>query len=456
MHAAIYLRMSEETDESGASIERQRHDCEALTKRRGWLVAGEYVDTASAWSKRAKRPQFQRMLEAVREGRAQAVVVYDIDRLTRTPRDLEDLIDLCEDGGVAFATCQGDVNLATSDGRAMARVLVTMARKSSDDTSRRVRRQQLQRAENGLPHGQLAYGYRRSNGGIEIDPARAAIVRQAADAILGGASLRSTARKLAWSSLTLRRLLLNPALTGKVVMSRNGKKEPAYQGNWPAILSEAEQTLLIGALRRPENVARGNVAAHLLSGIVRCGSCGSALVTFRNRGRRTYACRECWAVSVRGEPVDAMVTTAVLHLAGGTRPATLTRLTLDADDAELSSLRQQKDDMGVALGEGRLTIAQVERANAVTDRRIAEIQQRIHAKAAALVRAAQTENLRSRWGELELDERRAAIKAEIERVVIQPVKRGGVFNPERVRIVWLGETEEEIAYVQALEDEANR
>ena len=63
------------------------------------------------------RPQYQRMLADIRDGKIDALVAWDLDRLYRLPRELEDLIDLADEHRLALATVTGDVDLSTDNGR---------------------------------------------------------------------------------------------------------------------------------------------------------------------------------------------------------------------------------------------------------------------------------------------------------------------------------------------------
>jgi DNA invertase Pin-like site-specific DNA recombinase len=128
------------------------NDTTAFKKRRIRLPNGR-----SVW--RVMRPEFREMLEDYEDGEIDGVIFYDIDRLARQPRDLEDLIDLVEYYKRPVETVTGNIDLRTSNGRAMARVLVAMANKSSEDTSRRVARARLQQAQEG--NGGRAKGGRR-------------------------------------------------------------------------------------------------------------------------------------------------------------------------------------------------------------------------------------------------------------------------------------------------------
>ncbi|MCW2760007.1 MAG: serine recombinase, partial [Marmoricola sp.] len=87
--AAIYARISSDPTEARAGVGRQVSDCRKLADSLGWGVAGEYVDNdLSAYSGK-RRPEYERMLTDLTDGVIDAVVVYDIDRLTRRPMELE-------------------------------------------------------------------------------------------------------------------------------------------------------------------------------------------------------------------------------------------------------------------------------------------------------------------------------------------------------------------------------
>jgi site-specific DNA recombinase len=138
------MRLSEK------GITRQQEDITALAGRLGGTIAELYSENdTSAYKKkrirlpngrsvwRVYRPEFRRMLADYEDGKIDGIIFYDIDRLARQPRDLEDLIDLVEYYRRPVETVSGNIDLRTSNGRAMARVLVAMANKSSEDTSRR-------------------------------------------------------------------------------------------------------------------------------------------------------------------------------------------------------------------------------------------------------------------------------------------------------------------------------
>src|SRR5438128_354298 len=152
--AAIYARISSDPEGTALGVTRQLDDCRALADSLGWTVKHEYVDNdASAFSGKP-RPEYLQMLADVADGYADAVIVYNIDRLTRQPAELEHFHRVVTDAGVnqvRFVT--GDTDLSTIEGLTMARVIGAFSAGESAKIGRRVRRKMEQVAAEGRPHG---------------------------------------------------------------------------------------------------------------------------------------------------------------------------------------------------------------------------------------------------------------------------------------------------------------
>src|SRR6266581_5138919 len=134
-----------------------------LAHPKRWTVIERYVDDdVSAWSGRP-RTEYRRLLDDIRSGFLDAVLVWHLDRLHRQPRELEEFFEVVDAAGLSrLASVTGDVDLATDDGRFMARILGAVARKESDDKSRRIRRKHEEMALAGRPGGggSRPFGYR--------------------------------------------------------------------------------------------------------------------------------------------------------------------------------------------------------------------------------------------------------------------------------------------------------
>lgn len=195
VRAAIYLRISQDRELDGLAIERQREDCENLAKFRRWEVVETYVDQSKgATDKTKKRPAYDQMVADYHAGRFTAIVCYDLDRLTRQPRQLEDWIDWAEERGLQLVTANGDADLSTDGGRMYARIKAAVARAEMERKSARQSRAHIQRAEQGRPpKGVRPVGYAIDGKVIRREAAAVKAIYAAFD---GGASLRGIARAL--------------------------------------------------------------------------------------------------------------------------------------------------------------------------------------------------------------------------------------------------------------------
>lgn len=252
VHAAIYLRISQDREMDGLAIERQRQDCEALARFRRWDVVETYVDQSkSATDKTKKRPAYDRMVADYLDGRFTAIVCYDLDRLTRQPRQLEDWIDRAETRGLALVTANGDADLSTDGGRMYARIKAAVARAEVERKSARQSRAHVQRASQGrAPKGVRPLGYGTD---VAVIRKEAKAVRAIYDAFDRGASLKAIARAL--SGQSEQKVLEVPKLpkhSHTLGIERNAKR--AAEGLPPKDVPEdgpwADSTVL-GILRNP-------------------------------------------------------------------------------------------------------------------------------------------------------------------------------------------------------------
>ncbi len=152
--AGIYLRISRDSEGLGLGVKRQLADCEKLVQRLGWEVAQVYEDNDVSATRIKPRPAYTRMMRDVECGLIKAVAVWDVDRLTRTPRELEDVIDHADRLGLKLASVGGDIDLATEQGRMMARMKGTVARYEVEQQRRRLKAKHNELAASGAHIGQ--------------------------------------------------------------------------------------------------------------------------------------------------------------------------------------------------------------------------------------------------------------------------------------------------------------
>src|SRR5438270_2630142 len=112
MRAAIYARISRDSEATGLGVERQISDCKRLIAQRGWEPSGEFIDNdISAARKNGRlpeRPSYDAMLEAIKRGEVDAVVGWDLDRIHRDPFEAEQFYLLAEQYHLQRLTTPGD------------------------------------------------------------------------------------------------------------------------------------------------------------------------------------------------------------------------------------------------------------------------------------------------------------------------------------------------------------
>lgn len=313
--AAIYLRVSLDSTGEELAVKRQREDALAIIKKRGWTLAGEYVDNSiSASDARKQRPGYDALCRDYEAGRYDALIAYDLDRLTRQPRQLEDWIDAAEANGLLLVTANGEADLSTDGGRMYARIKLAVAKAEVERKAARQTRAQLQRAELGKPaKGIRPTGY-TINGEVMEDEAK--IVRRVFDRFANGDTLKGIAADLhrdgittrrggQWSSSSVSSILQNARYAGRSIY----KGTDVGAGQWPAIVTEAQFAAVRARLDDPRRKTRGVDTArkHLGSGLYHC-SCGLRVKSSSgmSNGLNRYTCRStCFYRSAK--PIDDYV-----------------------------------------------------------------------------------------------------------------------------------------------------
>ncbi|KUJ65565.1 hypothetical protein ACZ90_46490 [Streptomyces albus subsp. albus] len=178
-----YLRISSDRFGLEAGVDRQLEDAEDTRGRLRWgpFTKVYRENDTSAFKKRkvvrsdgsidwmVVRPQFRQLLADLASGVIDGVIFYDLDRLVRQPRDLEDLIDIVEYVQRPVLGATGSrMNLINDSDRHMARMMCVMALKSSEDTARRVARMRLATAQEGNDLVRDRHGHSRLACGRKI------------------------------------------------------------------------------------------------------------------------------------------------------------------------------------------------------------------------------------------------------------------------------------------------
>jgi site-specific DNA recombinase len=464
----LYTRLSQDRSNgeghAPTSITRQDEEARELVADRGGVVVGTWSDPdASAYDERVHRPGFDDLLAAAGREEVDAVVCWAADRLTRQPAQMEQVIRLMRKSGLRLVTVkEGELDL--SAGALVPRFLTWRAEAESERISQRVRSANRKLARSGQPHagGKAPYGHRRERAAdgqarLSAVPAEADVIREAAQRLVDGESLRAVAADLntrgvataqggQWTGTYLRKLLLQPRLAG--YRERDGEFYSAEDkgGGIEPILTDAEwkrATAILGDPSRKRADVR--TARHLLTGLLRCGSCGSRMVTGYQHGRRVYICQKqnmpdaCGLVSASALPLEEVVSGAWVEAFDG--PELLPVIALEAGDHrnlcdEIGVLRERLGAASQAhFVEGVLSRPEYSAIRRELEARIADMERQLRRDAESEQIAQLVGVAEGTWQAASTEQRRALLRLIVDQVTVASRSSGvGRFDPSRVSV----------------------
>ena len=469
LRVAIYVRQSVEEPQG---ISQQLEDCHAEANRRGWKVVGTYEDDdVSGSKKRGAKTDWSRMLADFDQGLFDAVLVKDVERLTRSLVDILELRPPKRD--VRVLTVRGGIDTADDD--TTLKLFVVMAEREVRLKTARAQRYAVERRKQGHPAaGHTAYGYRwvraadRDAAGtrFRIDKDEARIVRRIFSEFLvtgDGAKLAQIARDLnddglrtrqgtRWRTPTIRRILINPhyaALLPPVQPEGQNdmakvQLEACIPGAWEAIVPEeqlvAARAVLVG--RQPKH--QGTARSHLLSGIPTCSVCGGPVRSCRARTHPTkrkdgeaagskhhaaYRCIDGHFVR-RADHIDEFICEVVIERLSQDDAADLLRPVDDGPDlgvlnARRAELRERDAAIASLIARGKMTVDAAEEALDELTAELGQVEEQISVAAARdpLADVVTSDDARAWWEGATLSRRRAVIETLMD-IVIRPVGPG--------------------------------
>jgi site-specific DNA recombinase len=492
---AIYARISDDRQD-GAGVDRQLEDCRARVDREGWGAAREFVDNSISAFNGKPRPQYLAMLEAARAGEVKRIVAWNIDRLYRQPRELEDLIDLADEGRVSLVTITGDYDLGTENGIMMARLMVSVANQESRGKSRRVKRQKLAARENGSgntgprPFGWAALPKRDPKTGRPVvrdgklvttwsrdktDPAEVALIQTAVTDLLGGASLWDIARRWnaagvpqpqararkGWVATGIRQVVSSPSLAGLIGHRADRRTwEPAevvgVGKDWPVIVERSRWEELQGLLEHRAARTHTPRRRSLLTGIVVCDTCEQTMVRSGAGRQDSTVKRKVWrchrtegekrghSTSIDAAGLEKLLVDATFIRADTASLATIVRQRGRQGEKsrdlvrQLEALERRQGELADSWGAGNLPMSAYEKASASIDREKRALQGKLGPLTSTTPLepyAGRKGVLEKSWSTLSTDQQRAIIGAALGTVKILPGTRGSTtFDKKRVQI----------------------
>ena len=484
--SGIYLRISDDREGRELGVGRQQEDCLSISDRLHCVVYNIYKDNDISASTRSRktRPDYQRLLADARSGAIDTIIAYTSSRLTRRPREHEDLIELAEEFGVQFHyVASPSFDLNTAGGRLIARVLAASDAGQAETTAELITRKKLENAVKGqYMGGARAYGFegpRKNKDGtitnkgrinVEVLEDEKAIWCDCVARIIGGEREMDLIRDLnargivsplgaKWRIGNLKKLLIRkryvafdasghpadcPCLSnpeGNGTLVHRGIEHRAI---WPAfITAETYEQLLAAFDEAAQPWAHGLIKGrtYVLSGFTICGACGTAMYGKRRKlgdgsyQRRYVCCGQdnhgarlgCGKVFRDADALEAFVTEAVF--ARFDSPEVARALAPKEDEERAAALGQQlagqkahRRQLVAEYGRGEHEKADYKIMLAAADEAIEHTQAELAKLHAGKVAGAIPAHglLQEVWDASSIDWRRNVMRLIVERIIVNP------------------------------------
>lgn len=484
--SGIYVRISDDREGRELGVGRQQEDCLSLSDRLHSVVYKIYKDNDISASTRSRRtrPDYQQLLADARAGLIDTIIAYTTSRLTRKPRENEDLIDLAEQYGVQFHyVASPSFDLNTANGRLVARMFAANDASQAEITSELIARKKLEKAVKGqYMGGARAYGFEgpiKDAHGVLINKGRinVAIIEEekavwldCVNRVIAGEREIDVIRDLnargkfsstgtLWQTGNLKHVLLRkrfvefdardhpadcPCLLNSEGNGTLTHKEVEHRAVWPAFISQETHAQLAAAFEEHSQPwAHGLIKGrkYLLSGLALCGRCGTPMYgqhrkIDENRKQRRYRCKGrdnhgmrlgCGKVFRDEAALDEFVTAAVFERFDSPEVARILAPKEDEERAgtlsqQLAGQRARRRQLVAEYGRGEHEKADYKIMLAAADEAIGKTQSELAKLHATKVAGAIPAHglLQEVWDASSLEWRRNVIRLVVECVVVKP------------------------------------
>nr|WEZ06388.1 recombinase family protein [Bacillus subtilis] len=309
-NVGIYVRVStEEQAKEGYSIAAQKEKLKAYCISQGWANYKFYIDEGKS-AKDIHRPSLELMLRHIEQGIINTVLVYRLDRLTRSVRDLYSLLDYFDKYNAVFRSATEVYDTGSATGRLFITLVAAMAQWERENLGERVKMGQVEKARQGQYSAPAPFGFTKEGEYLVKNPKEGEILLDMIDKIKKGYSLRKLAdyldesdavpkRGYKWHITSILTMLKNPVLYGAF---RWG--DEIIEGAFDGYISREEFEQLQKILHDRQNFKkRETYSIFIFQTKIICPNCGNRLTCerskyFRKRDNKHvesnhYRCQAC-------------------------------------------------------------------------------------------------------------------------------------------------------------------
>lgn len=298
MRVAIYVRVStDEQAKEGYSLGAQKEKLEAFCFSQGWEIKKIYIEEGQS-AKDTNRPQLKIMMSELEL--FDVVLVYKLDRLSRSVADINELLQTFEKNSVSFKSATEPYDTTSAQGKLLINIFASLAQFEREQLAERVQMGMSKKASLGERNGGKApFGYKLHEGKLIINEDEARFIRDIFRLYTSGKGMRAVTLYLNQFGInkdirTVGRMLENPVYSGKLRWGNNSKLDVIVSDDiiHPPIIDQ-ELFDEVQQLRN-QRFQEGKKATspYPFSGVLRCGRCGSSLSGYykKARGTKHYIC----------------------------------------------------------------------------------------------------------------------------------------------------------------------
>ena len=291
MKTALYMRVSTmEQANEGYSLQSQKRKLIAYCEAMNWQVYKIYSDEGISGSNLEKRPAAIQMLEDIKSGVIENVLIMKVDRLCRNTKDLLEIVDLLKKHNVRLNAVDEKIDYTTDVGKMVLTLLGSFAEFERNRITARMNDGRTQKKINGIKSlsGKVLYGYKYVNNKFVVNPLEASGVKFIFESVLEHKSLRYIAKTIAyskeynccnriWTPAEIKSILKNPTYKGYTTIKNNNNVTYYKANNVEPIVSTDlwEKANVIISARSNNNTYKANADDYAFGDVAYCGKCGN-------------------------------------------------------------------------------------------------------------------------------------------------------------------------------------
>lgn len=282
----LYPRVSTEDQfRNGHSLDEQKERMLKLCDYKNYEVYKVYED-AGISAKNMNRPAFQEMIQDIKDGKINKIIVYKLDRLTRSIKDLEEICTFLEENNCSLESMCEDINTSTANGKFFIRMLTILAQLEIERTSERTKFGMVGAVKKGHFVGRPPIGYDKVDKKLVINDIESEVIRRIFDFYIKGIAANAITKLLneekalnrKWIPTLVDRILSNEIYIGNYVHRKTVSDEESqkFVGVAPAIIEE--EVFNIAQIQKQKNLKNyKRKQTYIFMQSIKCPKCGTIM-----------------------------------------------------------------------------------------------------------------------------------------------------------------------------------